>query len=115
MVIKVKCRFCFRYSFKCGAGNVWLMFNEELKRCNLRLEKGTRGVPDDGYYYLFHKKEQVGRFKSYKKAQKEFEKIELQYPPPKKDKSKVGPKEILKNQWRTVSNKSLYWYGEKDE
>lgn len=83
------------------------MFVQKLERCGLLLSQGTKKVPNDSFFYLFHNNKPIGKYNTLKKAQEAFDAIEKKYPPPKIDTSPANFREILKNQWRTESNSSL--------
>jgi len=47
----------------------------KMERAGLSIEQGTANVPDDGKYYVIHKGQIMGKFRSLKQAEKLYKEI----------------------------------------
>ena len=84
-------------------------YRQVIPDVQLSIEKDTETVPKDGKYYVVHKGEIKGAYKSMKSAQRLFSELvkEIGYTPSIKSERKKSASELATD--RYLEEKDFYW------
>jgi hypothetical protein len=86
------------------------MYRQSLTGYPLSIEEGTKGVPNDGRYYVIHNGAKVGGFRSLAQATKRYMEIKATLDlPARGDTGGLSIDEVRRLDMERMSNKALIW------
>jgi hypothetical protein len=85
------------------------MYRQRLEAHDLSIEQDTENVPGDGFYYVRHRGEQRGRFRTLAQATRLYNEIKATLKVETAPPAPLSVAEIRRREMDTRSNKSLIW------